>query len=163
MLGNFGVALLLFIVGLGLNPKVIKAVGKVAVLTGVGQVLFTTFFGFWIATSLGYSQTTALFIAVGLAFSSTIIILKLLSDKKEQNQLYGKISIGFLLVQDIIATFALVVVSAMAMDHSATMTSYRYWAKAQHCLLGVFFLAHFVIRPMTNFLSNLKNCYILLL
>lgn len=154
VLGNFGVALLLFIVGLGLNPRVIKEVGKVAVLTGVGQVLFTTLFGYWIATSLGYSQTTAIFIAVGLAFSSTIIILKLLSDKKEQNQLYGKISIGFLLVQDIIATFALVVVSATGNGSFSYDDFLPLLGKGAALFTGVFFVAHFVIKPMTNFLSK---------
>lgn len=157
VLGNFGVALLLFIVGLGLNPRVIKEVGKVAVLTGVGQVLFTTFFGFWIATTLGYSATTALFIAVGLAFSSTIIILKLLSDKKEQNQLYGKISIGFLLVQDIIATFALVAVSAAGNGSFSYDDFLPLLGKGALLFVGVFFLAHFVIKPMTNFLSKTQE------
>ena len=109
---SFGVALLLFIIGLGLNPRVIKEVGKVAVLTGVGQVVFTSGVGWLIALGLGYEPRVALYIAVALAFSSTIIILKLLSDKKEQHRLYGKISIGFLLVQDILAALALVAVSA---------------------------------------------------
>ena len=109
---SFGVALLLFIIGLGLNPRVIKEVGKVAVLTGVGQVIFTTGVGWLIVFSLGYSPIVALYIAIALAFSSTIIILKLISDKKEQHRLYGKISIGFLLVQDILAALALVAISA---------------------------------------------------
>jgi len=104
---QFGVALLLFIIGLGLNPRVIKEVGKVSAYTGIGQVLFTSLIGFGIVKALGYSNIESLYIAVALSFSSTIIILKLLSDRKEQNRLYGKISIGFLLVQDIIATFAL--------------------------------------------------------
>jgi len=110
---EMGIALLLFLVGLGLNPKIIKEVGKVAVLTGLGQVLFTTTVGFLLVSLLTDLTTTAtLYIAIGLAFSSTIIILKLLSDKKEQTRLHGKIAIGFLLVQDIIATFALLYVSA---------------------------------------------------
>jgi Kef-type K+ transport system membrane component KefB len=110
---DMGIALLLFLVGLGLNPKVIKEVGRVAVLTGVGQVTFTTIFGYLIVSALTDLSTTAsLYVAIGLAFSSTIIILKLLSDKKEQTRLHGKIAIGFLLVQDIIATFALLFVSA---------------------------------------------------
>ena len=50
--------------------------------------------------------------ALALSFSSTIIILKLLSDRKEQNRLYGKITIGILLVQDIVAAFALVMATA---------------------------------------------------
>ncbi|HXK52362.1 cation:proton antiporter [Candidatus Nomurabacteria bacterium] len=108
---QIGIAVLLFIVGLGLSPKIVREVGKIAVITGVGQVLFTTFFGSLIALAFGYSLVETLFIAVALTFSSTIIILKLLTDKKDVEKLYGRISIGFLLVQDIIATIILVVVS----------------------------------------------------
>ncbi len=115
---TLGIALLLFIIGLGLNPKVIKELGKVSVLTGTGQVVTTTFLGvvlcMSVAIGLGFQE--ALFVGIALAFSSTIIILKLISDKKEQNRLYGKITIGMLLVQDIIATFALVFVSAGGED-----------------------------------------------
>ncbi len=110
VLAKFGITLLLFIIGLSLNPKVVKEVGKTAVLTGAGQVLFTTIFGYGLVRLLGFDAFEAIFVAVSLAFSSTIIILKLLSDKREQGRLYGKISIGFLLVQDIIATIALIVV-----------------------------------------------------
>jgi Kef-type K+ transport system membrane component KefB len=110
---EMGIALLLFLVGIGLNPKVIKEVGKVAVLTGVGQVVLTTGFGFLLVSSLTDISTTATaYVSIGLAFSSTIIILKLLNDKKEQTRLHGKIATGFLLVQDILATFALLFVSA---------------------------------------------------
>jgi len=110
---DIGIALLLFLVGLGLNPKIIKEVGKVAVFTGVGQVLFTTAIGFFLVKGLlGTDTTGSLYVSIALAFSSTIIILKLLSDKKEQTRLHGKIATGFLLVQDILATFALLFVSA---------------------------------------------------
>lgn len=117
---KIGITLLLFIIGLGLNPKVIKEVGKVSALTGVGQVVFTTLAGFGILNLLGYESTEALFIAIALTFSSTIIILKLLTDKKEQGRLYGKISIGFLLVQDIIATIALVAASTISDNSGST-------------------------------------------
>ena len=111
---KFGITLLLFIIGLGLNPRVIKEVGKVSLLTGVGQVLFTTTTAYFLLRVLDYETVEALFIAVALSFSSTIIILKLLSDKKEQHRLYGKISIGFLLVQDIIAMLALLSVATLS-------------------------------------------------
>lgn len=109
---NIGIALLLFIIGLGLNPKVIKEVGKVAGLAGVLQVAATAGFAWGGGIILGYTKTESAFFAVALAFSSTIIILKLLSDKKEQNRLYGKIAIGILLIQDIMAAIALLFVTS---------------------------------------------------
>lgn len=117
---EIGIALLLFIVGLGLNPKLIKEVGAVSLVTGLGQVLFTSLIGFFIARGLGFATIPAVYIAIALTFSSTIIIVKLLSDKQGLQKLYGKIALGFLLVQDIVATFILIGVSAMASGDSLT-------------------------------------------
>ena len=111
---EIGIALLLFIVGLHLTPKVIKEVGKISLITGLGQIFFTAVIGYFIATMLGFAPITALYIAVALTFSSTIIILKLLSDKGDLENLYGKISIGFLLVQDFVAILALIVISSFS-------------------------------------------------
>lgn len=104
---HIGVAFLLFIVGLHLDARLIKDVGKASLITGIGQIVFTTIFGFGITYLLGYPLITSLIIAIGLTFSSTIIIIKLLSDKKALNTLYGKISLGFLLVQDFVAALIL--------------------------------------------------------
>lgn len=113
-LARVGIALLLFIVGLGLNPKMIKAVGKVSLITGIGQVLFTSLFGFFISRLLGFSIISSVYIAVALTFSSTIIIMKLLSDKEDLEKLYGRISIGFLIVQDLIVAIALILISSLS-------------------------------------------------
>src|SRR3989304_5072078 len=111
---EFGIAFLLFIVGLHLSPKVIKEVGKISLITGVGQVVFTSIGGYFIGMALGFSFITSLYVAVALTFSSTIIIMKLLSDKDALEKLYGKISIGFLLVQDLIAIIILIVISSLS-------------------------------------------------
>ncbi len=113
ILSNIGIALLLFIVGLSLSPRIIKEVGKVSLITGVGQVIFTSSIGFLICRLLGFSMTTSLYVAVALTFSSTIIIMKLLSDKGDMGTLYGKISMGFLIVQDFIAIFILMMISSI--------------------------------------------------
>lgn len=113
---KIGIALLLFIIGLGLNPKVIKEVGKVALYAGLSQMGLTAVFGWVAGTVLGLSRTESVILAASLSFSSTIIILKLLSDKKEQSRLYGKITIGILLIQDIVATIALLVITAQTSE-----------------------------------------------
>lgn len=109
---KIGIALLLFIIGLGLNPQVVKEVGKVAGSIGLLQVSLSTLLGWIIGIIMGLGRIESFFFGLALAFSSTIIILKLLSDKKEQGRLYGKIAIGLLLVQDVIATFALLFATA---------------------------------------------------
>ncbi len=119
MLGVFselGIAFLLFIVGINLNPKILKEVGRISVITGIGQITFTCIIGFAIATFLGFNIIESLYLAIALTFSSTIIIVKLLSDKGEINSLYGKISIGFLLVQDFVAVIALMLITSISMQ-----------------------------------------------
>ncbi|KKU76113.1 MAG: Transporter, CPA2 family [Parcubacteria group bacterium GW2011_GWA2_47_64] len=113
LFSKIGVAILLFIVGLMLNPDVMREVGKVSVTTGVGQVILTSLIGFLIIYALGFETITALYVAVALTFSSTIIILKLLSDKGDIQKLYGKIAIGLLLVQDVIAVIFLLAITVL--------------------------------------------------
>jgi len=98
LLAEIGIAILLFIVGLKLDLRLIKSTGKIALFTGLGQVLFTSVVGYLIGISLGFSPLHSFYIAVALTFSSTIIIVKLLSDKKEVDSLHGQIAIGFLIV-----------------------------------------------------------------
>lgn len=114
LFSKLGITILLFIVGLGLNPQALKEVGWRILLGGVGQVVLTASGAFVVATMLGYSFVPALYIALALTFSSTIIILKLLSDRGEMHRLYGKIALGFLVIQDLVATMALVCVSTFA-------------------------------------------------
>jgi predicted Kef-type K+ transport protein len=76
-------------------------------------VTFTAFFGFLICLALGIESSPALYIGVALTFSSTIIIVKLLSDKREITALHGKIALGFLIVQDIVVVLAMVTLSAL--------------------------------------------------
>ncbi|MCA9497274.1 MAG: cation:proton antiporter [Nanoarchaeota archaeon] len=120
---HIGISLLLFIVGLHLNLKLIKEVGFISMISGFGQVLFTSIIGVFIALFLGYSYIASFFIAISLTFSSTIIIVKLLSDKKDLDTLYGKISMGFLIVQDLIAVVLLMIIGAFLNSDSENLYS----------------------------------------
>lgn len=122
LLAEIGIAILLFIVGLKLDLRIIKSVGKIALLTGLGQVLFTSLFGFFIGLALDFSPLHSFYIAVALTFSSTIIIVKLLSDKKEIDSLHGQIAIGFLIVQDIVVIIVMIVLSAMGRDEETSFS-----------------------------------------
>ncbi len=113
LFSKLGITILLFIVGLSLSPKIIKEVGKVSLVGGLGQIIFTTLIGFSIAIFLGIERIAAMYLAIALTFSSTIIVLKLLSDRGDLNKLYGKIAVGFLIVQDIVATLILLFVSSL--------------------------------------------------
>jgi Kef-type K+ transport system membrane component KefB len=112
-LSQISIAVLLFLVGLKLDVSLVRNLGKVALATGLGQVGFTSLFGFLICLAMGIGPLASLYIAVALTFSSTIIIVKLLSDKHEIDALHGKIALGFLIVQDIFVVLAMVVLSAV--------------------------------------------------
>jgi len=111
-LAQIGVALLLFIVGLQLNPKVLKKLGGPSLLVGLGQVTITAGLGYYLAILLGFDSISAWFIAAALTFSSTIIIMKLISDRNELNSLYGRLSVGLLLVQDLVVVLVLLFVAS---------------------------------------------------
>ena len=151
---HFGIALLLFIIGLGLNPKIIKDVGKTAALTGVAQIIFTTAVGWLITRALGYSPLVSLYISIALAFSSTIIVLKLLSDKKENHRLYAKISIGFLLVQDICATLILIFVAALNDNDLTSSLVYGLIWKGLALALGLWFMAAWLLPKIKNLIGG---------
>ncbi|KKQ51692.1 MAG: Sodium/hydrogen exchanger [Candidatus Woesebacteria bacterium GW2011_GWB1_39_10b] len=110
-LGKVGVALLLFLVGLEMNVRELPTVGKAAFYTGIGQIVFTFGVGMLLGILLGFNLVTSSYLAIAVSFSSTIIIVKLLSEKNALGSLYGKISVGFLLVQDFVAIVILIFLS----------------------------------------------------
>ena len=113
LLAQVGIAVLLFVVGLKLDLQHIRHIGPVALATGLGQLAFTICFGFGLTLLMGKGAMEAIYIAVALTFSSTIIIVKLLSDKRELDSLHGRIAVGFLIVQDLAVVLAMMVMSAL--------------------------------------------------
>jgi len=116
LLAQLGVSVLLFLVGLKLDLKQVRKLGAVSLATGLGQLTFTILFGFVIILLLGKSVMDALYVAIALTFSSTIIIVKLLSDKRELDSLHGRIAIGFLIVQDMAVVLAMMVMSVVRVN-----------------------------------------------
>jgi Kef-type K+ transport system membrane component KefB len=113
LLAQIGVTVLLFVVGLKLDLNHIRHIGAVALATGLGRLAFTVAFGFLLVLLLGQAPLEALYVAVALTFSSTIIIVKLLSDKRELDSLHGRIAVGFLIVQDVAVVIAMMAMSAL--------------------------------------------------
>lgn len=106
-LSQIGVALLLFIVGLGLNPAVLKKIGRVAFSAGAIQILFIGACAYVVSRWFGYDAIPSLYVAAALAFSSTIIVVHILGERGQLERLHGSITVGILLVQDIVAIFLL--------------------------------------------------------
>jgi Kef-type K+ transport system membrane component KefB/voltage-gated potassium channel Kch len=144
---QMGIAFLLFIVGLSLNPRVIKDIGRISTITGIGQIVFTTAVGFFICKLLGFSNVTSLYISTAISFSSTIIIMKLLSDRKDLDTLYGRISIGFLIVQDLVAILILLFLSSPSRGQGPVLLAFEVVLKAFLILLCLYLLSkHFLPR-----------------
>ena len=113
LMAELGIALLLFVVGLRLDFHLVRATGAVALATGLGQVAVSSALGFGVARLLGMEVTASLYVALALAFSSTIIVVKLLADRREIDQLHGRIAVGFLIVQDIVVVLAMIALTAI--------------------------------------------------
>ncbi|MFP4601710.1 MAG: cation:proton antiporter [Halochromatium sp.] len=150
VLSQIGVSVLLFVVGLKLDLTRVRDIGKVALATGLGQLAFTIVFGFLLILALGKDLVEAFYIAVALTFSSTIIIVKLLSDKGELDALHGRIAIGFLIVQDIAVVVAMMAMSALGAgaDAPAWEIAVSLLARILGAALLMFVLMRYLIPPL---------------
>ena len=119
---EIGITLLLFIIGLGLNIGVIKSLGKVSLVTASAILTLVGGGGILTAMLLGFNSTESILVGLALFFSSTIIILKVLSDKRELTRLHGQIAMGVILLDDIVATFALLFVAAAGSAEALDLT-----------------------------------------
>jgi Kef-type K+ transport system membrane component KefB len=163
LLSELGIAVLLFVVGLKLDLTLVKSIGKVATLTGLGQVLFTSVIGYFIGLQLGFAHLTSLYIAIALTFSSTIIIVKLLSDKKEIDSLHGQISIGFLIIQDLVVILLMITLSAIGTETADApgLAILLVVLKGIGLLLFVGLLMKFVLPWLVNKLARTPELLIL--
>ena len=156
LLSQLGIAVLLFLVGIKLDIKLIRTLGTVSLMTGLGQVLFTSLFGFLIGLALGFDAVTSLYVAVALTFSSTIIIVKLLSDKREIDSLHGQIALGFLIVQDLVVVFAMIALSAIGMgggEHGGTSVA-RVLVSSLALVAAVVIFVRYIADPLIEKLAQ---------
>jgi Kef-type K+ transport system membrane component KefB len=152
---HLGIAFLLFIVGLHLNPNIIKKIGKTSLIIGIGQIILTFILGFLVSTKLlGYNTITSFYVGIALMFSSTIIVTKLLSDKKEIDSLYGKLSIGILIVQDLVAVGVLMVISSMNGNAEWSSFASRTLIGGGGSLILLFLIGYFVLPKLVYFIAK---------
>ena len=165
LLADMGIALLLFIVGMRLDVHLIKTTGPVALATGLGQIVFTSAIGFGIAMAMGMPPLASAYVAVALTFSSTIIIVKLLSDKKEIDSLHGRIALGFLIVQDIAAILALVALTTigggMADEDTRLQDIMIMLLQGGVLLAGVAAVARYGLPPLLRRLAQSQEMLVL--
>src|SRR5260221_11170768 len=120
-LSDVGITLLLFLFGLELKFSDLRSIGKVALIAGITQVVLTFLLAEGMAIILGFSFVSSFVIAVGVTLSSTVVLMRLLSDKGANRSLYAKISIGISLVQDFFAVLVLILLSGFHQHESTTI------------------------------------------
>lgn len=154
LFSHLGIAFLLFSVGLNLNPRMLKQYGMASVMNTFGQVVLTGGAGVAVCMLLGYGWITSLYVGIAISFSSTVIVLKLLADKGDLDKLYVKISIGSLLLQDLIAIillFAIPIVTGSSGVGSNLLLTLVLGLAAG---VGVFAFANYVIRYLHPYLTR---------
>ena len=163
LLAKFGITLLLFVVGLKLDLHIIRTMGPVALATGLGQVIFTSVVGYLIGYAFGMTPVTALYVAVALTFSSTIIIVKLLSDKREVDTLHGRIALGFLIVQDLVVVLVMIGLNALGAtgDVSWTQAAFAVLVKGVGFLLLVGLAMRYLLPRLLHMLSRSHELLVL--
>ena len=159
-LSEIGIVFLLFIVGLEMDLKKLKSVGLVTVITGILQVLLTFIAGYAVAIWLGFDPTNALYAGLVIAFSSTMIVIKLLFDEDELNTLHGRIILGILFVQDLI-----VIIVLMILGNAGTFTTTSVLftiVKFSVFLLFAYSISKFIAFPLFRFAAKSSELLFLL-
>ncbi len=110
-LPNIGIAFVLFLIGMELDLREIKSLGKPIIISSLIQIIISSIAGFAIAGFFGRNLIESLYLGIGLSFSSTVVVIKLLSEKRDLQSLYGKLSIGILLIEDLVAILILMGIS----------------------------------------------------
>jgi len=159
-LSEIGIAFLLFIVGLEIDLKKLRTVSLVSTFGGILQVIFTFIAGYLIAIFLNFNQTTSLYVGLIVAFSSTIVVIKLLSDKEEIDTLHGRIILGILIIQDLLVILALSVMATFAQfSHVILITSV---AKGIILLAISVSISKWVLPPFFKFAAKSQELFFLL-
>ncbi|HZG04305.1 MAG TPA: cation:proton antiporter family protein [Streptomyces sp.] len=166
LLARLGIAVLLFLVGLRLDLHLVRTTGPVALATGLGQVLFTSAIGYLIVLALGLDAVAGLYVAVALTFSSTIIIVKLLSDKREMEQLHGRVAVGYLIVQDIVVVLVMIALTAFGQQaggdgENVALDIALVVAKGLGLLAGIGLLMRYVLPPLLHRVARSQELLVL--
>jgi Kef-type K+ transport system membrane component KefB len=156
LLGEIGIALLLFVVGLKLDPRLVRRLGPVVLIAGSIQVALTAGIGFAIARAFGIDAVGALYLGAAMAFSSTVIVVKVLTDRRELEQLHGRIAVGILIVQDIVVVLLMIGLATVDPDSGVGFVTQASAVvlRGVALLALVFVASRWVLPRITHFLAR---------
>jgi Kef-type K+ transport system membrane component KefB/voltage-gated potassium channel Kch len=156
-LSDLGVTLLLFMVGLEIRISELMSLGKTLIISSIAQILGTFGLGFLISIIFGFNPLTCFYIATALTFSSTIIVVKLISDQREMHSLHAKFSLGILLFQDLAAIFILMFLSGFSLETGGLISFLNLGlivVKAVLLFAGIIFLSRKVFPKLVEFIAK---------
>jgi len=119
-LSEMGVVLLLFGVGLHFHPADLLRVWRIAVPGAVAQSCVATLLGWLLARALGWSSSAGLVVGMALSVASTVVLMRMLMERKRLDTKEGQVAVGWLIVEDIFTVIALVVLPALAAPGEGT-------------------------------------------
>jgi monovalent cation:proton antiporter-2 (CPA2) family protein len=153
-LAELGVVLLLFVIGLELQPSRLRALRRVIFGLGSLQLLSTTALFAVIAHALGLTLSAAFVVGFALSLSSTPLVLQLLAEHGELNTHHGRSSFAILLFQDIavMPVLALLPLLTPRTDSAATM-SFMGLAQGLGVLLLLIFGGRYALRPLLRMVA----------
>lgn len=157
ILAELGITFLLFMLGLEIRIKNFSSVGKTAIVVGISQIVLTFMAGYALSSLFGFSNIESFYLAIALTLSSTVIVVKLLSDKRQTNSLHGKITVGILLVQDFFAIMALIFLPGLGSAQElipAIQNIGQLAFKGAIILGGVWFLSVYVFPKLIEGLAR---------
>ncbi|KKT40133.1 MAG: Transporter, CPA2 family [Candidatus Collierbacteria bacterium GW2011_GWA2_46_26] len=161
-LGSLGVTLLLFLVGLEMNVREIKNTGKTVIKIFLIQTVLLSFvFLGFSSLLLHLGMLSSLLLAFALTFSSTIVVVKTLSEKKDLGSYSGKISLGILLLQDLVAIFVLVLMPGLGtgLNLSALL---GLVVKIAVLFLSINVFGHYIISQVEKYLIKSSEDLVLI-
>ena len=122
-IAEFGIIFLLFLVGLDLQPSKLKNMFAKSTVTAVGTTAVFFGLGFGVMYAFGFNLIEASVTGIAAAFSSTILGIKLLPTTALHHRHVGEIVISLLLIQDLLAILAILLLTGLGVDTEALLTS----------------------------------------
>jgi monovalent cation:proton antiporter-2 (CPA2) family protein len=155
-LAEFGVVLLLFVIGLELQPSRLRAMRKAIFGVGLAQVVVTTAVLTLIALALGLPPNAALVTAFALSLSSTPLVLQLLAERQQLNTHYGRSSFAILLFQDIAVMPMLAILPLLGGEQQNLTQTLLSGAKGLAVIAALIFGGRYLLRPVLRIVAETK-------
>lgn len=172
---SIGTVFLLFLIGLELNPRRLFEVGWSALTVSIAQIVLAGAVYYLAALRFGLSGTGAFYLAAAFTFSSTAIIVTLLSNRRDLDSLHGKMLVGILLIQDVLAMVILAITSGFnsaAANSSIGLITFQTAVRALILIVLIYLVSQYILPATFHriarsqellFICSLAWCFLLVI